>query len=147
MCIGFNLKGILNHFVTLLSTRVLNTLKSSRSIPSSSVSEAGNEVYKARITNLTNLLNLPFDSLIASSVKDAEYNLNLNLNSDGSTFSSPRTNNVKMNWRETHRLKGEVMLRILFHVASQCVHCLSGEAWMILTELLVRKENEDDYEN
>lgn len=133
MSLGFNLKNVLNNFIVLLSSRVLLILMSSRSSSSPIVVDASNEIFKARITNLNNLLNLDFDSLIASSAREVE----CGLNSDGSTFSSPRTDNVRMNWRETHRLKGEVMLRIVFRVASQCVHCLTSEAWTILTHLLV----------
>ena len=133
MSLGFNLKNVLNSFIFQLCSRVLLILMRSRSTNSSIVIDAKNEVYQARITNLNNLLNLDYESLIASSTREVE----CGLNSDGSTFSSPRTDNVKMNWRETHRLKGEVMLRILFRVASQCVQCLTAETWKSLTHLLV----------
>ena len=137
MSLGFNLKNVLNNFIFQLSSRVLLILMRSRSSSSSIVIDSKNEVYKARITNLNNLLNLDYDSLIASSIREVE----CGVNPDGSTFSSPRTDNVKMNWRETNRLKGEVMLRILFRIATQCVQCLTAETWKSLTHLLVRMFN------
>lgn len=99
-----------------------------------------NEIYKARIINLTNLLNLDFETLIATSVKETDYHLD----SDGSkvsgnfsTSGSSCGENVKMNWRETHRLKGEIMLKVVFHIAQQCASSLSSDAWGVLTQLLV----------
>ena len=74
VCIGFNLKNILNNLVTLLASRVLLILMKSRNSPTHI--DTTNEVYKARIINLTSLLNLDFHTLIASSVRDTDYNLN-----------------------------------------------------------------------
>ena len=152
ICIGFNLKGILNSLVSNLSARVLSSLISSRSSPSQllAVESSVSEVYRARITNLTNLLNLNFESLIASSTREGDHNAF----GDDSLFGSPcpstatgagaggggggaGTDEIKMNWRETHRLRGEVMLRLVFHIASSCSSSLSADSWGAIAKLLV----------
>jgi hypothetical protein len=154
ICIGFNLKGVLNSLVSNLSARVLSSLISSRSSPSQllAVENSVSEVYRARITNLTNLLNLNFESLIASTTREGDHST---FSEDGLFGShSPNTtgsgtaaaagagagagaDEVKMNWRETHRLRGEVMLRLVFHIASSCSSSLSADSWRAITQLLV----------
>jgi hypothetical protein len=152
ICIGFNLKGVLNSLVSNLSARVLSSLISSRSSPSQllAVENSVSEVYRARITNLTNLLNLNFESLIASTTREGDHST---FSEDGLFGShSPNTtgaaaaagaaagagtDEIKMNWRETHRLRGEVMLRLVFHIASSCSSSLSADSWGAITQLLV----------
>lgn len=158
ICIGFNLKGVLNSLVSNLSARVLASLISSRSSPSQllAVENSVSEVYRARITNLTNLLNLNFESLIASTTREGDHSTFSEDGSFGShspnttasgtgagvgpgtgTGTGTGTDEIKMNWRETHRLRGEVMLRLVFHIASSCSSSLSADSWGAITRLLV----------
>jgi hypothetical protein len=156
ICIGFNLKGVLNSLVSNLSARVLSSLISSRSSPSQllAVENSVSEVYRARITNLTNLLNLNFESLIASTTREGDHSTfsedglfgSHSPNTTGSGAAAAAgagagagagTDEIKMNWRETHRLRGEVMLRLVFHIASSCSSSLSADSWGAITQLLV----------
>ena len=149
ICIGFNLKGVLNSLVSNLSARVLSSLISSRSSPSQllAVESSVSEVYRARITNLTNLLNLNFESLIASTTREGDHSTfsedglfgshSPNTTGGAGAGAGAGTDEIKMNWRETHRLRGEVMLRLVFHIASCCSSSLSADSWGAITQLLV----------
>ena len=134
VCIGFNLKNILNNLVFNLTCRVQVSLNSSRNAASQSmaIESSVSEVYKARIINLTNLLNLPFESLISGNTSEVDNSAPCE---DTSTPSG--SEEVKMNWRETHRLRGEVMLRLVFHIAARCTSFLSADSWEAITKLMV----------
>lgn len=141
VCIGLNLKNILNTLVATLSSGVLLSLAKSRSAPTQlqAIDYPANEVYNARIVNLTNLLNLNFESLIASTSREGEHCVPGDDSSytPGSGSGTGSVDEVKMNWRETHRLRGEVMMRLVFHIASRCTSSLSAESWKSITQLLV----------
>lgn len=143
VCIGLNLKSILNTLVATLSSGVLLSLAKSRSAPTQlqAIDYPANEVYNARIVNLTNLLNLNFESLIASTSREGEHCVPGDDSSytpgSGSGSGTGSVDEVKMNWRETHRLRGEVMMRLVFHIASRCTSSLSAESWKSITQLLV----------
>lgn len=138
VCIGFNLKNILNNLVFNLTSRVQISLNSSRNTASQAmaIESSVSEVYKARIINLTNLLNLPFESLISGNASEVENSAPCEETS--CTPSSSGAEEVKMNWRETHRLRGEVMLRLVFHIAARCTSFLSADSWEAITKLMVR---------
>ena len=147
VCIGLNLKSILNTLVATLSSGVLISLAKSRSAPTQlqAIDYPANEVYNARIVNLTNLLNLNFESLIATTSREGEHCVPGDDSSHtpgsgtGSGIGSASAGDeVKMNWRETHRLRGEVMMRLVFHIAARCTSSLSAESWKAITHLLVR---------
>ena len=149
VCIGLNLKSILNTLVATLSSGVLLSLAKSRSAPTQlqAIDYPANEVYNARIVNLTNLLNLNFESLIASTSREGEHCVPGDDSSytpgsgSGSGSGTGPVDEVKMNWRETHRLRGEVMMRLVFHIASRCTSSLSAESWKSITQLLVSAFN------
>jgi hypothetical protein len=42
-----------------------------------------------------------------------------------------------VDWKGAMRLRGEVMLRAVFHIAARCAPSLSSDSWLIITQLLV----------